>query len=59
LQAYCVLANVQKSDLITHELATMNSCAGKCMLYGYGIDCRHPTNHPERLRGRHIREFNN
>ena len=48
MQAYSVLANVQKSDP-THELATTNSCAG--MLYGYGVDCHYPTNHLKRLAG--------
>ena len=48
MQAYSVLANVQKSDP-THELATTNSCAG--MLYGYGVDSHYPTNHLKRLAG--------
>ena len=48
IQAYSVLANVQKSDPAL-ELATTNSCAG--MLYGYGVDCHYPTNHLKRLAG--------
>ena len=48
MQAYSVLATVQKSDP-AHELAATYSRAG--MLSRYGIDCHHPTYHPERLTG--------